>query len=74
MTFKAKLAQIGLVFCLVVSLGSFVVAGVISQNGVGMWENPARGWVQVDSESDGMQVVSGGCQLEGGDSGLGLIS
>lgn len=74
MSLKTQLVQIILGFCLVLSLGSFVVMGVATQDMGNMWGNQAGIWSQVNDNDDWTHMVSGGCQLEGGDSGLGTIS
>lgn len=74
MSLKTRLVQMILGFCLMLSLSSFVVAGVVTPDNAKVWENQADMWSQVDNNDDWTHVVSGGCQLEGGDSGLGAIS
>lgn len=74
MSLKTQLVQIILGFCLLLCLGSFVVTGVVAQDTDNVWGNQVPVWGQVNDNNNWTQMVSGGCQLEGGDSGLGVIS
>ncbi len=64
MSFKAKLMQICLVFCLLLSLASFVFVGAITHDATNAWEVGV--WSQVEEGANWSQAVAGGCQIDGG--------
>lgn len=71
MTFRMKLVKLCLVFGLLLSLTSFALVGVVSSSAT--TGNSIRIWSQVDN-TNLLQVVSGGCQLDGSCSGGFIIT